>query len=278
MIKIAITVRNRLEMLKKAIESLQRHSTIPHEIYIYDNLTNHRLKDHFDYYHELLEKKIIHQITFNTEVSTHHSFSKAAALNQFGHLINDDPKQNEISFLALIDSDIIVTMGWDKIVAKAWKFIKQQKMDHIRVVGQSPGGIKDKKPVKGEIAGHTAITGKFGGSGFWCVLPDFYKTVGFINLKELVNANKRHDQTYWRLMANLNKNKDYILGLQTKLCIHCGYMAGSVCNTLTDKKIKDPNEKTEKIKFEEADKLIGSMSFDEFYKHIFSDERLIKDW
>jgi hypothetical protein len=47
MIKIFISVRNRLAITKKCIESLILHSEIPHRIYVYDNATNYRLEDHF---------------------------------------------------------------------------------------------------------------------------------------------------------------------------------------------------------------------------------------
>ena len=50
MIKIFISVRNRLAITKKCIYALKEHSTIKHQIYVYDNETNYRLKEHFDYF------------------------------------------------------------------------------------------------------------------------------------------------------------------------------------------------------------------------------------
>ncbi len=47
MYKIMLTVRNRLSVTKKAIHALKYHSKIPHQIYIYDNLTNYKLDEHF---------------------------------------------------------------------------------------------------------------------------------------------------------------------------------------------------------------------------------------
>ena len=84
MIKIFMSVRNRLAITKKAIEALILHSEIPHRIFVYDNATNYRLQDHFDFFHELYSRGLIAQITFTTVESTFNAFSKASTSNFFG--------------------------------------------------------------------------------------------------------------------------------------------------------------------------------------------------
>ena len=59
MVKIFMSVRNRLAITKKAIEALILHSEIPHRLYVYDNATNYRLKDHFDFFHELYNTNLL---------------------------------------------------------------------------------------------------------------------------------------------------------------------------------------------------------------------------
>ena len=39
--------------------------------------------------------------------------------------------------------------------------------------------------------------GKLGGSGFWNVKTDFFKKVGYLDIKMLIGQNKRHDQNSW---------------------------------------------------------------------------------
>jgi hypothetical protein len=84
MIKIFISVRNRLEITRKCLEALDRHSTIPHQIYIYDNATNYMVAKHFALYCEHYIKGKIAQVTFTTNSTTFDAFSKASTFNFFG--------------------------------------------------------------------------------------------------------------------------------------------------------------------------------------------------
>ncbi len=272
MYKIMITVRNRLAITKKCIKAIRLHSKLPHQIYIYDNLTNYKLKDHFDYYHELMTKGHIAQVTMNTATSTFRAFSKAAACNEFGALHEQDPNKDNIMFLVFLDNDIIVTPGWDKALRAAWKEVKNHKHTNVKVIGQRPGGIKNGQKLPHKIAGVDAVIGKLGGSALWCVRNDFFRDVGYLNLKELVNHNKRHDQLYWRKLAQSTNGQRYILGLAKKLGIHCGRVAGSVCNVLSRKANKG------NIQFKVQDDNINSMNFDTFYKKICDRKELHNDW
>jgi len=275
MIKIMITCRNRLSMTKKCIKALQKHSQIPHQIYVYDNLTNYKLDEHFEYFRDLYKNGVIHQITFNTKESTFNAFSKAVSINQFGSLHIMDPNKNSYDFLLMLDNDIIVTPDWDIKVKRAWKDIKKRKMNDIKMISQLPGGIKNKKSI-GKVGEIEAKIGDLGGGGFNSIRPNFFEDVGFLPINELVGHNKKSDQLYWRLMSKSNNGKPYILGLDTKLCIHCGNIGGSICNNLT--RIRDEKEALEKIKFGEAEERIENMCFDDFYKMIINDNFLINDW
>ena len=53
MIKIMITVKNRLSITKKCVESIERNAVEPYQLYIYENSTNYRLDEHFDYWRKL---------------------------------------------------------------------------------------------------------------------------------------------------------------------------------------------------------------------------------
>ena len=276
MIKIFLSVRNRLAITKKCIESLILHSEIPHKIYVYDNATSYRLKDHFDFFQELYSKKLITQVTFTTEDSTFNAFSKASTCNFFGLQHEQDPKGGKYDFLMMLDNDIILTPGWDKKLKLAWDYVKRKNLKHVKVIGQLPGGMKTMREthkINEEIVGKV---GSLGGSGLWSVQSNFFKTVGFLNLKQLVGFDKKHDQNYWKLLQKSSPGKPYIMGLNQKLGIHCGKRAGSVCNKLTGSRNK--KNRLDLIKFEGPDRNIDSMDFATFYRSIFNDQALIRNW
>jgi len=274
MYKICICVRNRLGITKKCIESIQRHSRIPHEIYIYDNLTNYRLKEHFEYFHNLFKNDIIQQYTVNSDKSTFNAFSKVVALNQFGYHHISDPRKNIFEFLVFLDNDMIVMPGWDKYINEAWKHLKKLDHTNIKIVTQYPGGIKYATPYQNKIKNVDTYTGKLGGSGFWAVNTDFFSDVGFLDCKHFIGQHKKHDQMYWHKLNRAAKNKNYILAIHTNLAIHAGGIAGSVCNSLT--KINDDKSKLEKIKFKEVDAKIEKLSFDDFFNAIRQKNKLFK--
>jgi hypothetical protein len=277
MYKIMLTVRNRLAITTKCLTALKRHSSIQHQIYIFENLTNFQTDEHFLYWSMLYQKGLISQVTFNTKESTFNAFSKAVSCNQFGLLHEMDPEKDKCDFLVFLDNDMIVEKNWDVAIKKAWEDVNKLKWNNIKVITQLPGGIMKKKDVPEKIAGFSARTGISGGSGFWTVRPNFFIDVGYLPINRLIGVNKKHDQTYWTIMANLTKNKDYILGLEAKLAMHCGgNIAGSVCNVLTkNKNVKEKNL-NELIKFEASEKRIDSLSFDEFYKEITKNNELYK--
>jgi len=276
MIKIFMSVRNRLAITKKAIEALILHSEIPHRIYVYDNATNYRLKDHFDFFHELYDRKMISQVMFTTEESTFKAFSKASTCNFFGLQHEQDPKKDKYDFLMMLDNDIIVTPGWDTKLKTAWDYVNSKKLKYIKVIGQLPGGIKSRKEkhqINKEMRG---AVGTLGGSGLWSVKTNFFRTVGYLDLNMLVGHDKKHDQLYWRKLQKSSPGKPYIMGINQKLGIHCGMRAGSVCNKLT--RNRNNKNKLNLIKFEGADKNIDSMDFKTFYDSIKNDKALIGNW
>jgi hypothetical protein len=275
MIKIFLTVRNRLAITVKCVTALYRHSSIPFVLYVYDNLTNYKVNEHFLYWSMLFEKGLVHQVTFNTKESTFNSFSKAAACNQFGLWHEQDLKRNEYDFLLFLDNDIIVNKGWDEILIKAWKDVKSKNLENIKIITQLPGGIMERKPLSYKIGGYSCKEGKLSGSGFWSVRTNFFKDVGFLNLNKLVGHNKKHDQEYWKLLEAKNKGVSYVLGVEEKLAYHAGgRISGSVCNSLTN--IRDEKLALEKISFKESEKELDSMTFDAFYKKLQESKDLHK--
>jgi len=217
------------------------------------------------------KKREISQITFTTIESTFNAFSKAVVFNMFGKQHEEDPQKDSYDFLLLLDNDVIVTPGYDQKLSAIWKYMRKNKMENIKIVGQRPGGIKSLDKTVYNIGTMVGRAGKLGGSGLWSFRPNFFRDVGFLNLKQLVGYNKRHDQLYWQKCERATNGKPYIFGIQEKLGIHCGKVAGSVCNKLLSN--KDAN-----INFEAAEKEIDSMDFDSFYKKIINDRFLVGDW
>lgn len=275
MIKIFLSVRNRLAITKKCIEAIKRHTNSKYQLYVYDNQSNHLVDEHFDYFCDLYKKGEVAQVTFNTDASTFNAFSKAVTCNMFGMTHEQDPNKDKFSFLLMLDNDIILMPDWDKYVLMGWNYVKKNKLGYIKVIGQLPGGIKQKQP-HGKIDRFNVKLGKLGGSGLWCVRSNFFRDVGFLNVRQLVGHDKKHDQNYWRLMEKASGGKPYIMGLGVKLGVHCGRIAGSVCNRLT--RNRGNPQKSQLVKFPEAEQRIESKSFDEFYENIVDNIRLIKDW
>lgn len=275
MIKIAITVRNRLGVTRKCIESILKHSKLPRQIYIYDNLTDYKLDRHFGFYYNLFKDGVIDHISFNNKNSTFNAFSKVVALNQFGKLHEQDPNKDNYEYLMFIDNDMVVTPDWDLTLLKAWGDVNRLKINDVKVIGQLPGGIRHTTALQNKIAGYDAAIGKLGGSGFWSVRPNFFSDVGYLDPKDLVNINKRHDQIYWNKLDKSTNNKPYILGLKKILSYHVGSMAGSICNTIGR---GETPEGLEKIRFKNQDNTIDQMTFNEFYELVRSSEKIRKDW
>jgi hypothetical protein len=276
MIKIFFTSRNRLAITCKAITALKKHSKLPHQLYVYDNLTSHKINEHFMYWCMLYKADLITQVSFTTKDSTFNAFSKAVASNLFFLQHSQDPQKNNYDFLVCIDNDIIVCDGWDIKLKNAWDDVKKLGMKNIKIIGQTPGGIKNKKELPMKIGGMHATTGKLGGSGFWSFQPDFYKEVGLLDVSKLVGHDKKHDQYYWQLLEKSTQGQDYILGLREKLCYHVGGIAGSICNILTKNHLN--KNKLSMINLDEADKKIDAMSFDEFFSYISSNKNVLNDW
>ena len=70
MIKIFLSVRNRLAITKKCIEAIERHTELPYHLYVYNNQTNYKVEEHWRYFQTLYEQGRISQVTFNTNEST----------------------------------------------------------------------------------------------------------------------------------------------------------------------------------------------------------------
>ena len=232
--------------------------------------------EHFDFFHELYARGIIAQVTFTTEESTFHAFSKASTSNFFGLQHEQDPKKHKYEFLMMLDNDIIVTPNWDGYLKEAWDYVKSNRIKHIKVIGQLPGGIKSKFEKHRIHKNMVGQAGVLGGSGLWSVRPDFFSTVGLLNLKPLIGQHKKHDQQYWTKLQSSSPGKPYIMGINKKLGIHCGKRAGSVCNRLT--RNKNNTNKENLIKFEESEKVIDATDFKTFYDSIVEDKALLNNW
>jgi hypothetical protein len=278
-IKIFLTVRNRLAITKKCIEALEKHSELPYQLYVYNNQTNYKVREHWNYFHRLYEEKRVTQVTFNTNESTYNAFSKASSWNQFGLQHEMDPERGKYDFLLCLDNDVLVLKKWDKRLKATWNHIQKNKLKNIKIVGSLPGGIKDFKKIITVVPDKLyGRLGKLGGSGFWSVRPNYFSDVGFLPIKQLVGQNKRHDINTWALCDRVNGGEEYILGMNPKLAIHAGQFCGSVCNKLTQQNRASEKIKLNSIKFEGSEEKIESQSFNEFYNSCINNEKLLREW
>ena len=275
MYKLFSTVRNRLSITTKCLTSIKKHSSIPHQIYIFDNLTNYKIREHFLYFSMLYENNLIDQVCFTSKKSTFGAFSKAVTFNMFGKQHEMDPNKNKFNFLVFLDNDMLVTPDWDKVLINIMNDLNKKKLDNIKIITKRPGGAKivNKKPIN--LGGKDCYEAILGGSGFWVTKNNFFSDVGFLDLKNLVGYNKKHDQFYWELIERKNMGKPYTMVVEYPFCYHTGKFSNSICNILTNKK-RDP-QLLEKIKFEESEEIIDKMSFDEFYNLVINDPET-KKW
>jgi len=214
--------------------------------------------------YKLYSKGLVTQITVNTRESTFNAFSKAVSCNQFGMLHENDPKKDECDFLMFLDNDIIVTPGWDMKLKKAWKDVDILGLKDVKIIGQLPGGIKHLSKDIYKVSGTKARIGKLGGSGLWSVRTNFFREIGYLDLRHLVGRNKCHDQKYWALCEKKTNGRPYIMGIDHMLGIHAGPVVGSVCNVLT--RNRTSTNLQELIKFDDKEQMIERMEFDDFYK------------
>lgn len=279
MIKIFLSVRNRLSMTKKCIEALERHTELPYHLYVYNNQTNYRVEEHWSYFNQLYSTGRVTQVTFNTNESTFHAFSKASTWNMFGMQHEMDPKRNKFEFLICLDNDVLVLKKWDLRLRTAWEYVKKHKLKNIKIIGSLPGGIKNRVKtvdiVPDKLLGRI---GRLGGSGFWSVRSNYFSDVGFLPIKQLVGHDKKHDQLTWQMCQRATGGQPYIMGLKPKLAIHVGRRAGSVCNRLTRNRRMGQKEKLELIKFPGNESKIDSISFEDFYNECINDPRIVREW
>jgi hypothetical protein len=279
MIKIFLSVRNRLAITKMCIEALERHTELPYHLYVYNNQTSYKVKEHWNYFRKLYEEGRVKQVTFNTNESTYNAFSKASAWNMFGMAHEMDPQRKTFDYLICLDNDVFVLPKWDLRLKTAWNYVNNQKLNNIKIIGSLPGGIKNMVKtidiIPDKMIGRL---GKLGGSGFWSVRPNYFSDIGFLPIKQLVGHNKKHDQLTWRICSNATKNQPYILGLKPKLAIHVGRFCGSTCNRLTRVGNVSEKKKLEAVKFEGQEAKIEAQSFDQFYQDCINNERLLREW
>lgn len=254
--------------------ALFKHSELEHQIYVYDNLTDAKLEEHFALWHKLYEKGLIKQVTFTTKESTFDCFSKVVASNLFAFQHSQDPNKDKCDFLVLLDNDVLVTPGWDSILKRAWTDVLKHSLKQIKIISQLPGSIMERKEISQKIAGVRCEVGKLGGSELWCVRNDFFEKIGLLQTRNFVGASKRYDQSYWYLAERAASGKPYILGLDHKLGIHCGSLTYSTCNILTKKGPQTDLKEVEK----QTDKYIEGLTFQEFYDAVSTDEVLLKEW
>jgi len=262
LIKIFLTCRNRFHLTRFCIQALYKFTHQPFQLYVYDNLTDYLVRDHWGFFCSLYEKGLITKYVANTRHSTFGCFSKAVAWNEFGHIHMMDPLWDTTDFLLCLDNDILVTDGWDLVVSSIWSSLKESEWyKYIHVVTQWYGSKLGQKN-KTELNGYTCHLGTHTGSGFWAVKPTFFLDVGFLDITKFIGLNKKHDQFYWQMMLEKNQGLPYICGVEHMLFYNCGWWGTkSLCNTLTVCPDSD-------VSFSEEEDKLSQMTFSEFYSAV----------
>lgn len=263
MIKILVTVRNRLAITKKCIESIKLNTTSSFQLFVYDNLSSYRFRQHIDYYVRMFQQGIITKFVINSKQSTFDCFSKVCSFNEFGFDHEQDPNKDDVDFLLLLDNDMILTPGWDKYALKAINHVKEN-MSNIHIITQFPGGVTDRNVDELELIDNMKCQiGTNGGSGFWILRPTFFRDIGFLDCSLVQGLTKKHDQNYWEKISHKVRGKKFSLTIPKIMSLHTGSITGSICNQLT----KEPGN-TDNIRFVDKDQEIDNMSFIDFYNQI----------
>lgn len=264
-IAVMITVRNRLALTKKCIQTLYKSTRRPIHLFVYDNCTSYKIKEHFDYFSELYETGVLQKYVVNTFESTYNAFSKVVAFNEFGRTILENPIANRYEFLVLLDNDMMMVKdNWDDIIIDMWRGIdsEEELRDMIHIVTQWPNGCTSAQTGEFHIGdeNYKLQLGYTSGSCFWCFRDSFFKKVGFLNPNNVVGQNKKHDQLYWHKMRAINNHKPYILAVEEDLVVtYDNYK--DINLSICDPSQFDPQKE---ITFKEVDDTIDKMPYDSF--------------
>ena len=274
-ILVFLTVRNRLEITKKCVEALYKYTSRPVHLFVFDNLTQTRVDDHFNYFCDLYKQGKIKKYVVNTTESTCNCFSKATSWNEMGLFVETHPNKEMYDWILCIDNDmIIIEPGWDDIIKETMEVV-EKKVPDIMIYTQAPGGVSGTEitiPIKGKDV--SARIGVNGGSGFWNVPTDFFSKIGLLELEPLVNINKRHDLNLWEKLNEWSNGTPYTFAINLPLALHTGYYNGqdlSICK-------KTRNNPSLNIDFEEFDTIVGNMNFEEFITWIKKDQEVFRKW
>lgn len=274
-IAVFMTVRNRLSLSEKCIEALYKNTSSDIHLFVFDNCTTHNIDGHFTYFSYLYKQGKLQKYVVNTLISTFNAFSKAMSFNEFGVYIESLPDKSIYDFLLCLDNDmILVEKDWDLIIKEAME-ATSKKIPTLEIWAQYPGGCSGHDytiPIKGQDT--TIRLGINSGSGFWCIKPDFFSRVGLIEPELLVGINKRHDIELWSKLNELHKGKPYVCAIKIPMALHFSYFNGkdlSICKPTR-------NDPSKEIIHHDVEKLVNSMSYEEFIEFIKKDEELFSQW
>lgn len=271
-IAVFITVRNRLAITKKCIESLYLNTNRPIHLFVFDNCMSTRLDEHFIYFCNLYKVGRLQKYVVNTVTSTYNAFSKAMSFNEFGLFIESHPNKNEYEWLLCLDNDmIIIQKGWDDYIASMFNEVDKHEGNTIQIVTQYPGGVSGSDHMFGNIKVRVGVNG---GSGFWNIRPDFFSKVGLLEPEPLLGISKRHDIHYWEKLNKFSRGQPYTVAIDLPLALHVAYCNGmdlSVCKAIR-------NDHASNVDFESFDALVEGLQYDDFLEWIKRDEDVFRRW
>jgi hypothetical protein len=276
-LNVCITVRDRLYITQKCIESIMLNSNKFNKIniYIFDNYSTIN-EERTNYFFSLLKNNMISYYSYDTAESTGDVFPKSSVfyrwitMMELNHNVLNLCTKTRLTkindFYLLIDNDMILMPKWSEyMISSNYHLKKFEKNLHMLV--PYPGGVpeiyrKDNCNYKfNSIFNKSDVIeinmGRGGGaSGFWfCDYNQLLKLKwDFITMSKCYKKFKRHDTETWNMIKMKNGNINYVGCVKTEdpIALHMGGITGSVCNTLNDKtfnvKQKEIKESDEQFK------------------------------
>jgi hypothetical protein len=274
-IAIHLSCRDRYAVTQKCIESLLKKTRRPVHLFVYDNVTTYRTKEQWEYFRSLYEDGKICKYVANTVTSTYGCFGKIVSFNDFGFYIAAHPNPNAYEMIVCLDNDMIaVEDGWDDLVVAARTELNKGP-NHIEIIGQYPGGTSGYETeivLNGKK--YRSRIGIQGGSGFWCMQPDFFDKVGFLDPKDFVGVGKGHDTSLWKKLSDFTGGKPYTYVIDHPMFLHFSYVNGkdlSICRT-------NRHDPSMIVVHEDVDKFVEAMPYEDFIAFIKKDVDILSKW
>ena len=235
-LKVFISARDRTHLTQKCIESLHEGCVIFNKIkiYLFDNLSN-LTEDRSKIINEMIEKKLIHYYSYDTDESLSSCFGKVICFQRWIKMMQlqesihspaskkclrrnrnriPPPEPVDNLYYMLVDNDMVFRKGWDEYFISAADSAKPSVHFLVPWPGGCPGAEKRKMPNEivqnkfGEQENINVIYDFMGGaSGMWFMTPTMLPKLRWEDddILAVYKRFKRHDSMTWRLINRNSK-------------------------------------------------------------------------